>query len=164
MPPKKGKGGKKVKKTKNGLSEDIERELVYKNMEDLQEYAQVEKLLGNCRCQLKCFDGIARLGHIRGSMTKKKIWIKTGNIVLVSLREYEDAKCDILYLYTEKEAKRLKNEGEIPTTIILNDVAVGEESTNRDIGFDFVEEGEEDDEDETSNDFKNNFEEKFDLI
>lgn len=164
MPPKKGKGGKKFKKIKNGISNDIERELVYRNMEDLQEYAQVEKLLGNCRCQLNCFDGIARLGHIRGSMTKKKIWIKAGNIVLVSLREYEDAKCDILYLYTEKESKRLKTEGEIPDTVVLNDPANPDDSTNKDIGFDFVEGGESDSDKKEDDNFKNNFEENFESI
>lgn len=162
MPAKKGKGGKKVKKVKNTISEDIERELVYKNIDELQEYAQVEKLLGNCRCELNCFDGIKRLGHIRGSMTKKKIWITTGNVVLVSLREYEDKKCDILYLYTDKEVKRLKSEGHIPENIVLNDQVVPE---NKDIGFDIEDtKDSSESDDENLKTLKENFEENFNNI
>ena len=67
------KGGKKGKKAKKVKDDNIiERELDFKNVEDNQEYAQVTKLLGNCRCTVFCIDGIERLAHIRGSMTKKK--------------------------------------------------------------------------------------------
>jgi translation initiation factor 1A len=107
------KGGKKGKKGKKPTTvNEIERELVFKA--DDQEYCQVIKLLGNCRLEGKCFDGKTRLCHIRGSMTKKKVWIKVNDIVLVSLREFEDAKCDVLYLYNPKEIKRLQTLGEIP--------------------------------------------------
>ena len=161
-PATKKKGQKKSKKVKEN---DVERELIYKDVDESQEYAQVIKLLGNCRCELQCIDGISRLGHIRGSMTKKKIWISVGDIVLVSLRDFEDKKCDILYLYKNKESKTLKKEGHLPENIKINeDLAVNTE--NEDIGFDFEteEEAKEREEQELKDNFKNNFDENFDKI
>merc|ERR1712012_993213 len=38
-----------------------------------------------------CFDGIKRLCHIRGKLRKRQ-WINTSDIILVGLREYQDAK------------------------------------------------------------------------
>jgi translation initiation factor 1A len=47
------------------------RELVFK--EDGQEYANVEKMLGNGQVAVTCADGEKRLAHIRGAM-RKKVW------------------------------------------------------------------------------------------
>ena len=63
-------GGNKHKKKKNHVESVVERELDFK--EEGQEYAQVNKLLGNCRLEANCFDGKTRLCHIRGMLTKKK--------------------------------------------------------------------------------------------
>merc|ERR1740128_1363446 len=38
-----------------------------------------------------CFDGVKRLCHIRGKL-RKKVWINQGDIILVGLRDYQDAK------------------------------------------------------------------------
>jgi translation initiation factor 1A len=54
-------------------------------------YAQVQKLLGNCRIEATCFDGKTRLCHIRGKM-RNKVWIATGDIILIGLRDYQDDK------------------------------------------------------------------------
>lgn len=166
MAPKKGKtGGKKGKKTKNSNSDaEIIRELVYKDIEQFQEYAQVQRLLGNCRCEVQCFDGLIRLGHIRGNM-RKKVWIKAGDLVLVSLREYENSKCDIIYLYKPNEARTLKSYGEIPDNVKVNETDLTDKNEEVDIGVDFKEEGESsDDEEKDKKEFKNNFDENFDNI
>ena len=68
MPKNKGKGGKKFKKQAS-KDHDIKNELVFK--EDGQEYAQVTKMLGNCRVEAFCADGRKRMCHIRGKMKKK---------------------------------------------------------------------------------------------
>jgi translation initiation factor 1A len=136
------KGGKKHKKGKSSSSNDkIERELSFKS--DDQEYAQIIKLLGNCRIELKCIDGKTRLGIIRGTM-KKKVWLKVNDIVLVSLRPFEDNKCDILFKYETKEVKRLKILGEIPDNVKIDE----EEENEKDIGIDFTDGEEDDDENE----------------
>ena len=56
--------------------------------EDGQEYAQVLKMLGNGRLDAMCFDGVKRLCHIRGKL-RKKVWINTGDIILLGLRDYQ---------------------------------------------------------------------------
>ena len=77
MPKNKGKGGKNRRRGKNE-NEGAKRELILK--EDGQEYAQVQKMLGNGRLEAMCFDGTRRLCHIRGKLRKRQ-WINTsGNI------------------------------------------------------------------------------------
>merc|ERR1712134_107511 len=46
-----------------------------------------------------CFDGIKRLCHIRGKLRKRQ-WINTSDIILVGLREYQDAKADVIMKIT----------------------------------------------------------------
>ena len=53
-----------------------------------------------------------------------QIWIAAGDIVLVSLREYQDEKGDVILKYTADEARELKTRGEIPEHITINDAAV----------------------------------------
>ena len=77
-------------------------------------------MLGNGRCELYCFDGTRRLGHIRGKM-RKKVWINVGDVVLVGLRDYQDDKCDIILKYTADEARTLQRKGELPDNIVLNE-------------------------------------------
>merc|ERR1712203_485363 len=38
-----------------------------------------------------CFDGVKRLCHIRGKL-RKKVWINQSDIILVGLRDYQDAR------------------------------------------------------------------------
>ena len=101
-------GGKKYKRGKR-LTED-KRELPFK--EEDQQYAKVTKMLGNGRVEAECTDGISRMCKIRGNM-RKKVWINPGDVVLVSLREYQDDKADILFRYTPDETRALRRYGEI---------------------------------------------------
>ena len=85
MPKNKGKGGKNFKKGKKGEGDETRRDLLFK--EDGQEYAQVLRMLGDGRVALSCYDGVARQGLIRGTM-RRRVWISTGDIVLIGLREF----------------------------------------------------------------------------
>ena len=103
------------------------------------EYAQVVRMLGNGRLEAYCFDGVTRLGHIRGKM-RKKVWVGAGDIILVSLREYQDGKVDIIHKYNADEARSLKAYGELPDNARINETAVDmamEGDGEDDIGFDF---------------------------
>lgn len=62
-----------------------------------------------------CFDGVKRLCHIRGKL-RKKVWINQGDIILIGLRDYQDAKADVILKYTSDEARNLKTYGEFPET------------------------------------------------
>jgi len=117
MPKNKGKGGKNRRRGKNE-NEGLKRELVFK--EDGQEYAQVTKMLGNGRLEAMCFDGVKRLCHIRGKL-RKKVWINQSDIILVGLRDYQDAKADVILKYSADEARNLKSYGEFPESIKITD-------------------------------------------
>ncbi|XP_033100404.1 eukaryotic translation initiation factor 1A, Y-chromosomal-like [Anneissia japonica] len=139
MPKNKGKGGKNRRRGKNE-NEDQKRELVFKD--DGQEYAQVIKMLGNGRLEALCIDGVKRLCHIRGKL-RKKVWINQADIILVGLRDYQDAKADVILKYTPEEARNLKTYGELPESFKINEtVTFGEEDDNE-ITFDFTEGGDE---------------------
>ncbi|CAG9466103.1 unnamed protein product [Pedinophyceae sp. YPF-701] len=139
MPKKGGKGGKNRRRGK-GIN-DEKRELIFK--EDGQEYAQVMKMLGNGRLDAMCIDGKKRLCHIRGKM-RKKVWIAVGDIVLLSLRDYQDEKADVILKYMADEARALKAHGELPENVRVNDadaVVEGEDDAMDDfIDFGEVEE------------------------
>lgn len=107
MPQK--KTNKRAKNSKN--KSDDKRELVFK--EDGQEYAQVVKILGGLNIEVFCYDGSTRIAHIRGKMRKRN-WIRIGDIILVSLRDFQDGHADVIHKYQYEEAKSLKNYGELP--------------------------------------------------
>ena len=78
------------------------RELVF--AEDDQLYAIVTKMLGNGRCALKCSNGLETLGVIRGKM-KFRAWVHVDDLVLVSERDFQDGKVDIIHVYKPEEAR-----------------------------------------------------------
>lgn len=118
--PKNKLGGNKAKRAK-GDAQAAKRELIFK--EDGQEYGQVMRMLGNGRCEVTCFDGTKRLCHIRGKM-RKKVWVCQGDIVLVSLRDFQDEKGDIIVKYTSDEARNLKTYGELPEGVKINETDI----------------------------------------
>ena len=91
------KGGKKHKRGASKYSNN--KTLVVKE-EDEHEYAIIDKKLGNGRFTCKCLDEKERIAKICGTM-RKKVWVNPGDVVLVSLREFEvkDNKCDIIAKY-----------------------------------------------------------------
>ena len=94
-------------------------------------------MLGNGRLTAMCFDGVERLCHIRGKL-RKKVWIAQSDIVLVGLRDYQDAKADVILKYSPDEARNLKSYGEFPESVKINEtVTFGE--TGMDDGIDFEE-------------------------
>jgi len=140
MPKNKGKGGKNRRRGKNE-NEGLKRELVFR--EDGQEYAQVTKMLGNGRLEAMCFDGVKRLCHIRGKL-RKKVWINQSDIILVGLRDYQDAKADVILKYSADEARNLKSYGEFPETVKINEtVTFGEDGGDDEIEFDDVDSSDE---------------------
>jgi len=130
MPKNKGKGGKNRRRGKNE-NDVMKRELVEKDG-DNQAYAQVMKMLGNGRLTAFCFDGKTRLCHIRGKL-RKKVWINTGDIILVGLRDYQDDKADVILKYTPDEARLLKNTGQLPESAKLNEI--GEDQNEGEVEF-----------------------------
>jgi len=77
-------------------------------------------MLGNGRLEALCFDGSRRLAHIRGKL-RKKVWINQGDIILLSLRDYQDEKGDVILKYSADEARSLKAYGELPESAKINE-------------------------------------------
>ncbi len=74
---------------------------------DGQEYAVIISNIGDGRVELDCFDDVDRVGSISGKL-RREVWLNNGDIVLVGLREFDQTKADILYKYTEEEARKLR--------------------------------------------------------
>ncbi|KAE9416528.1 hypothetical protein Angca_008929 [Angiostrongylus cantonensis] len=146
MPKNKGKGGKNRRRGKNE-NDFMKRELDTKDVG--QEYGQVSKMLGNGRVLAFCFDGKQRVCHIRGKL-RKKVWINTGDIILVGLRDYQDDKGDVILKYTPDEARRLKERNELPEHAKINENDEQEEGEIefRDLG---AESGDDEGEEEDNN-------------
>jgi translation initiation factor 1A len=109
------KGGKKHKRNKN-------QNIVSKNLrlkEEGQEYAQIKKCKGNCRFDVQCFDGKERMAIMCGAMRKRK-FVNVNDIVLVSLRDWQDSVCDIIDNYDENLSRKLKEKGLVPKSINLD--------------------------------------------
>ena len=91
------------------------KEITYKNLylkDEGQMYGYVEQLVGNNRLFAICCDGKKMLCHIRGKMVKR-VWIKTGDIILLSLRDFQMNRADVLHRYTDDDVSKLKAMGEI---------------------------------------------------
>jgi len=95
-----------IEKLKNNIGE-------YTEKDNNQSYGIVSKLLGNCRFMVLCDDDVERLCHLRGKI-RNRMWIRHKDIVLVSFREYEINKGDIIMRYTPKQIKKLISSAEIP--------------------------------------------------
>jgi len=83
-------------------------------------YAYVIKLLGNCRVLVLCDNGNEAIGVIRGSMRRfnKRVLIEAGDIIAVSIRDYQTGKVDIVHKYNSEQCKILINNKEISDTLI----------------------------------------------
>lgn len=125
-------GERKKKKNSQDCNKE-KRELVFKHKD--QEYAQIVKMLGNGRCDTYCFDGVRRLCHIRGKM-RKRIWINVGDIVLIGKRDFQDKKGDIIQKYFPDEAKNLKDYGELPSNIFINEEKITKNKDSNDGNLD----------------------------
>ncbi|EGW32708.1 uncharacterized protein SPAPADRAFT_136718 [Spathaspora passalidarum NRRL Y-27907] len=140
----KGKGGKNRRRGKNDNSGQ-KRELIL--VEEGQAYGQITKMLGNGRIEVSCFDGNKRMGHIRGKL-RKKVWMGQGDIILVSLRDFQDDQCDVVHKYNSDEARTLKNMGELPETAKINETDTFGGDEDEDVNFEFGAEDDEDEEDD----------------
>ena len=112
------KGGKRYKRNKNQVKENKTTRL--KDVTQSQEYAQITKCLGSCRFEVLCFDGKKRMATMCGKM-RKKVFVNAHEIVLVSLRDWQDSKCDIIEKYSASDVQKLKQKNLIPKSIKLEE-------------------------------------------
>ena len=108
-----GKGGKSHKSMTKCSFVDKSRTLEYKDIG--QSYAKVVKMLGNNRCMLQPNDeNIEVLGIICGRMRNKHVHrVSVDDIVLITFRDYQEDKVDIVHKYSNDEVMTLYEQGEI---------------------------------------------------
>jgi translation initiation factor 1A len=135
------KGGKKKGKRNNTSTLAPKRALIYK--EELEEYAQVSKLLGDRRLMVTLPDKSETLAIIPGRF-RKRCWMKVGDVVIVSRREFEVGKMDVIYKYNDDEIRKLIKDKEIPE--YFTDALASNNSDNEEVDFEWDEDGEEDEE------------------
>jgi len=118
----KGKGGKKHRRGKNTIQEpkiDLP--------DEFQFFGYVTKILGNLQVNLdyyvpkkcektnKIIDWIknSKIGSIRGKM-RKRVFVNLGDIVLVTERDFDSSKVDIIEKYQPSQMSYLKRHMELP--------------------------------------------------
>ncbi|WKX96399.1 hypothetical protein Q1695_012666 [Nippostrongylus brasiliensis] len=100
-------------------------------------------MLGNVRVLAFCFDGKQRVCHIRGSL--RKVWINTGDIILVGLSDYQDDEGDVFLKYTPDCESFETEENELPEHTKINE---NDEQEEGEIEFSYLGAESEDDEGE----------------
>ena len=85
--------------------------------DDLTVYGQVTEVLGSCNFNILCYDGQTRLCHLRSSIKKQKEKVEKDGIVIVGLRDFDNKKGDIIYVYKKIEIPQLRTKNEIPKFI-----------------------------------------------
>lgn len=130
MPRGNQKGGKKHKRGKKNYDETK----VLRLKEDGQEYAQITGCKGNCRFDVKCCDGKDRMAVLCGAMRKRK-FVNMKDVVLVSIRDFQDDKCDIIDIYDDNQVRRLKEISQLPDAFKLEE---DNEYNDYDSGIEFV--------------------------
>lgn len=56
------------------------------------------------------------------SLADAQVWINQGDIILLSLRDFQDDKADVIQKYTTDEARNLKAYGELPGKLVKGTV------------------------------------------
>ena len=104
-------------------------------------YAKVVKMLGGRRAEIICNDKKVRILEIRkkfGGRNKRDNFIAPDKIILVGIRSWErrkegaKEKADLLYVYSNGQLERLKNETHIDESILPNNMTI---ENNEDMGF-----------------------------
>lgn len=110
------KGGSKTKQTSRKVTQT---NINYSDLikTDDQEYAKITKVNGGGRYEVLCTDKTERLGISRGKINRcGKVTI--GTLVLISKRDYQDSKCDIIHIYRTEERNYLIKQGEVSSSFI----------------------------------------------
>ncbi|KAG0009165.1 Translation initiation factor 1A, partial [Podila clonocystis] len=68
------------------------------------------------------------------------VWINQGDIILLSLRDFQDDKADVILKYNTEEARNLKAYGELPESAKINETDTFQpEDDELDVEFDIDE-------------------------
>lgn len=122
----KNAGGKQAKKLARKNQNNDEHHVSINDISKTneQEYALIDKVLGGGRFSVITPDNKKRIGISRGRMfsrngkVKDRSLMTPGNLVLLSLRDFQDDKADILLFYTKEQVDLLIQYSEIDKTFV----------------------------------------------
>lgn len=95
--------------------EDVSR-IRLPNIKEGEIFGIADQLLGASKIKVMCEDGVSRMGRIPGRI-KKRMWIREGDLLIVSIWDFQPDKCDIRFRYTRTQAVNLSKRHRIPKTI-----------------------------------------------
>ena len=72
-----------------------------------EQFGLAELMMGANHIRVRCFDGVTRMGRIKGKI-KKRAWIREGDVVIITPWSFQDEKCDISYRYTPPQRDWLR--------------------------------------------------------
>lgn len=76
-----------------------------------QTFGEVIQLHGDRRMLVKCADGKERICRVPGRF-KRKLWVRTGNMVLVEPWPFEgEKKGDVIWRYSNVQANYIRKRG-----------------------------------------------------
>jgi len=110
-------GGKKTRGQKNSFF--VEHAPCAEND---QSYGKAIQMYGNRRFKVQLFNEQKdeKLAIIPGSMKGKRNWITTSTVVLLNIREFQNNKVDVIYVYTEEQTKELIRKKEFSEQMLKN--------------------------------------------
>jgi translation initiation factor 1A len=102
------------KKRGNARQETLE-----PDTDDGQAFGLVTAMLGNGRLHALCEDGNLVIGRIAGSLRKysKKVIIERGDLILISHRDYEPNKVDVIGKYSNEQMNQFLRKHVLPEKI-----------------------------------------------
>lgn len=109
--PKKKKCGKNTKSKGSNIEK---RKLIEADL-DGQVYGIIEKALGDRFFTVNCLDNTIRRCRVRS----KRMRIKTGECVIIALRDFDEFNADIIYRYDADETRQLQRMCVIPGADII---------------------------------------------
>ena len=116
MPQKnKGKGGKRHRRGKKGNVEAESSKMTKKAEGNFEKYGKITKLAGDCRVAVVTPSDEAFICHIPGKF-RKRVWMKVDDIILFTIRPFEQGKGDVISVYNSSEVRWLTMKKELPST------------------------------------------------
>ena len=86
------------------------------NIKDAEMFGVADQLMGASRIKVMCEDGVSRMGRIPGKI-RKRMWIREGDLLIVSVWDFQPDKCDIRFRYTKTQASNLSRRNKIPKNL-----------------------------------------------
>jgi translation initiation factor 1A len=131
------KGGKGHKKCKNSIYRDeVSKKVEYRQEDNNEVYGVITKIYGSGRFLVLFYDDLdkkkagtpkEKMGILRGNL-RRRTRLCAGNLVLVSVRSFQEDKVDIIYKYKDYEISDLKKRNFLNNTLVESMISTNNEN------------------------------------